>query len=182
MQAAGLKINGNLYPDWGSDIGYLKFWRSISDNLRSYIKNQTQCFSRHIRIRWSWSTFFNPRFGVLSRKLDRTLCFAFDVMVSKPWIRSLTLIPPRFSFTGLHVNTWRSDLCMQWKPLTFTQNLLFEQYLHDRNYFFWLMYCYKNLKMKIFVRVAFKIDKFARDILRGLVCEVRTFSLSIGLK
>ena len=106
MQAAGLKINENQYIDWGSDIGYLKCWRSISENLRGYIKHQTQCFSRHILIRWSWSTFFNPRFGVLSRKLwklDRTLCLVFDVMVSKPWIRSLTLIPPRFSFTGLHV-------------------------------------------------------------------------------
>lgn len=73
--------------------------------------SNTQCFSRHILIRWSWSTFFNPRYGVLSRKLDRTLCFVFDVMVSKPWIKSLTLIPSRFSFTGLHANTRRSYLC-----------------------------------------------------------------------
>ena len=36
--------------------------------------------------------------------------------------------------------------------------------------------------MKIFVRVAFGIDKFARDIFRRLVCEVRTFSWLIGLK
>lgn len=110
-----MKIS-TLIEAWISDI---KCWRSISDNLRrsisdnlrGYIKNQTQCFSRHILIRWSWSTFFNPRFGVLSRKLGRTPCFVFDVMVSKPWISSLTLIPPRFSFTGLHVNTRRSDLC-----------------------------------------------------------------------
>ena len=47
-QAAGLKINENQYIDWGSDIGYLKCWRSISDNLRGYIKkSNTMLFTSY---------------------------------------------------------------------------------------------------------------------------------------
>ena len=44
MQAAGLKINENQYIDWGSDIGYLKCWTSISENLSGYINIKHNVF------------------------------------------------------------------------------------------------------------------------------------------